>query len=147
MIRGLKIYLKRYTAVDFIWNSDFYFWSIQISEKILWKLVGSDSHWSVPPLFCDFIIAYIFTFFNWHFNRSFFKVFVEQGEVSVTFWNRIYKACFLWYNKNVGACCKTGSFLLSKQRIFKRSTLYRPKSISEKPEQDTLVFLICWFYL
>ena len=117
------------------------------NKSYIWKFEILEFHRSVPPLFCDFIIAHIFSFFNWHFSRSFQKIFVEQGEVSATFGNRIYKVCFLWYNKNVGACCKTGPFLLSKQRVLKRSTLYRPKSISEKPEQDTLVFLICWFYL
>ena len=91
-----------------------------IRKNLLWKLVGSDSHWSVPPLFCDFIIAYFFPFFNWHFYRSFLKVFVKQGEVLTTFKNCIYKIHFLWYNKNVGACCKTGLFSFAENQAFYR---------------------------
>ena len=53
---------------------------------------------------CDFIIAHIFPFFNWHFSRSFQNIFVEQGELSATFRKCIYKKHFLWYNGNVGAC-------------------------------------------
>ena len=82
------------------------------SRKSFKKLAGSSSHRTVPPLFCDFIIAYISPFFNWHFNRSFQKVFVEQGEVSATFSKRIYKKDFLWYNKNVGACLQTSPIFI-----------------------------------
>ena len=83
----------RITFIVYEWNKSY-----------IWKFKILKFHRSVPPLFCDFIIAYIFAFFNWHFNRSFQKIFVEQGEVSATFGNRIYIARFLWYNKNVGAC-------------------------------------------
>ena len=100
------------------------------SRKSFKKLAGSSSHRTVPPLFCDFIIAYISHFFNWHFSRSFQMVFVEQGEVSATFPKRIYKKDFLWYNKNVGACLQTSPIFYQKPCALRSSAVrIRPLGI------------------
>ena len=94
----------------------FLFCSIQISEKIFGKLVGSDSHRTVPPLFCDFIITYILVIFNWHFIKSSQIFFVYLGEISTILQKRIYNIGVLWYTENVGACWKTGPFCFPKNR-------------------------------
>ena len=91
----------RITFIVYEWNKSY-----------IWKFEILEFHRSVPPLFCDFIISYIFAFFNWHFNRSFQKFFVEQGELSATFEKHIYTANFLWYNENVGACLQTSPIFL-----------------------------------